>query len=166
MTYPQEIVSRLTSVYEELIWLANRPYVTPRQARAWYSAVLAETLKRKVRRFSGLVSQAALDQLDGRLVLEHFNRLSHSISRLLELHISERINDPSAFLVLIAECEQVHITTEIENHRIREAAGDYGLAGVHLVQWQEIEAASRVLLYQRKLRGQVANAADFAPVEN
>jgi hypothetical protein len=40
------------------------------------------------------------------------------------------------------------------------------LAGVHLVQWQEIEAASRVLLYQRKLRGQVANAADFAPVEN
>lgn len=163
MSYPPEIVSRLTSVYEELIWLASRPYVTPRQARAWYSAVLAETLKRKVRRFSGLVSQAALDQIDGRLVLEHFNRLSHSISRLLELHISERIADPSAFVALIEQCEQVHITTEQENHRIRESGGDYGLASVIMVEWRSIDAASRGKLYRRKLRGQVANSAEFAP---
>lgn len=163
MPYPPETTLRLESVYEEMMWLANRPNVTPRQARAWYSAVVAEVLKRKVRRFSGFVSQAALEQVDGRIVLEHFNRLAHSISNLLTLHKSQNISDPSVFIELIAECEQVNITTNLENHLIRGAEGNYELAGVTLVHWREIDLALKTRLYQRKLRNQVANAADFAP---
>ena len=163
MAYPSEVVERLTSVYEELMWLANRPFVTPRRARAWYSAVVAEALKRKVRRFTGQVSKAALDDIDGKLVLEHYNRLSHSLSELIELH-SKGINDPSKFIELIQKCERVNITTDKENYRIRKLAGDYRLAGVRMVDWQSIDKAAQAKLYQRKLRGQVANASEFAPV--
>lgn len=164
MSYPTAVVERLTSVYEEMMWLATRPFVTPRRARAWYSAVVAEALKRKLRRFSGLVSKAALDDIDGKLVLEHYNRLSHSISRLIESHVSQGINDPSAFVALIEECERVNITTDKENHRIRQSAGDYSLAGVTMVTWESIDTATQAKLYHLKLRGQVANADDFAPV--
>jgi hypothetical protein len=163
MPFPPAVVERLTSTYEELMWLANRPHVTPRQARAWYSQVLAKPMAPKVRRFTGSVSRQAIENINEKLVLEHYNRLSHSLSRLIETHIEGEINDPTPFLVLIEQCEQVNITTDEENHRVQDAAGDYEAANIELVEWNTLSAQDRVFLWQTKLRGKVSNATEYAP---
>jgi hypothetical protein len=163
MPFPPAVAERLASTYEELMWLANRPHVTPRQARAWYSQVLAIPMAPKVRRFTGRVSRKAIENINEKLVLEHYNRLSHSLSRLIETHIEQGINDPTPFLVLIEQCEQVNITTDEENHRVQDAAGDYEAANIELVEWNTLSAQDRAFLWQTKLRGKVSNATDYAP---
>lgn len=163
MPFPTAIVARLISTYEELMWLANRPHVTPQQARAWYSQVIAIPLAPKVRRFTGMVSRKAIENIHERLVLEHYNRLSHSLSRLIETHVEQQINDPTPFLALIEQCEQVNITTDEENHRVQEAAGDYNAANIQLVEWESLSTQDRAFLWQKKLRGKVSNASDYAP---
>lgn len=161
--YPASINARLHSVYEELMWLANRPHVTPRQARAWYSQVLAVPLAAKVRRFSGMVSAQALREIDGRLVLEHFNRLSHSLSRLIERHLQEQRTDPEEFVSLVQRCEQVNITTDDENHRVQKTGGDYTQAGIELLAWAQIPISYQQRLWISRLKGKVINAAEFRP---
>jgi hypothetical protein len=163
MPFAPAIAARLTSTYEELMWLANRPHVTPRQARAWYSQVLAISMAPKVRRFTGMVSRQVIENINENLVLEHYNRLSHSLSRLIETHLKQQINDPAPFLALIEECEQVNITTDDENHRVQDAAGDYAAANIHLVEWSALSPQDRAFLWQTKLRGKVSNAAEYAP---
>ena len=163
MPFSRAVAARLTSIYEELMWLANRPHVTPRQARAWYSQVLAIPMAPKVRRFTGRVSQRTTENIGEKLVLEHYNRLSHSLSRMIETHIEQGMNDPAPFLVLIEQCEQVNITTDEENHRVKETAGDYEAANVELVEWKKLSAQDRAFLWRTKLRGKVSNAAEYAP---
>ena len=163
MPFPPDVSARLSSIYEELMWLANRPYVTPRQARAWYSQVLAIPMAPKVRRFTGMVSRKAIENINDKLVLEHYNRLSHSLSRLIETHLEQQINDPTPFLVLIEQCEQVNITTDEENHRVQQTAGDYNAANIELVEWNTLSAQDKAFLWQAKLRGKVSNAAEYSP---
>lgn len=117
----------------------------------------------KVRRFTGLVSKQAIENLHEKLVLEHYNRLSHSLSRLIELHLEQQINDPTPFLALIEQCEQVNITTDEENHRVQETGGDYAAANIHLVEWNAISPQDRAFLWKTKLRGKVSNAAEYVP---
>lgn len=58
MPFPPDVTARLASTYEELMWLANRPNVTARQARAWYWQVPAIPMAPKVRRFTGMADKA------------------------------------------------------------------------------------------------------------
>ena len=163
MPFPLTVVARLTSIYEELMWLAHRPEVTSMQARAWYSQVLAHPMAKHVRRFTGMVSQEAIENIQGRLVLEHQGRLSYELSKLIAKHFVQKINDPSEFIALIAQCEQVNITTDEENHRAQKAKGVYAAASIHLVEWNRLSIEHREFLWKSKLRGKVSNADAYAP---
>lgn len=163
MPFPPAVEARLISTYEELMWLANRPNVTPRQARAWYSQVLAIPMAPKVRRFTGMVSCQAIENIHGRLCLEHYNRLSYSLSQLIEDHLEKQINDPTQFLKLIEQGEQVNITTDDENHQVQKTRGDYEAAKIKLVEWNTLSVQQRELLWRTKLKGKVSNATNFAP---
>lgn len=163
MPFPKPVAERLTSTYEELMWLAKRPNVTPQRARAWYTAVIAEQLRTAVRRFTGKVSRAALADLDQPLVLEHYNRLASSISELLKEHTAQGISNPAAFLELIEACERVNITTKDENAAAQKAKGDYEKAGIELVEWRELSYEARAFLWSKMLKGKVSNAAAFDP---
>jgi hypothetical protein len=67
------IEARLASVYEEIMWLAKRPNTTPSGARAWYTHIASNSLRKNVRRFSGMVSERAVLEKDAtRLRLEHY----------------------------------------------------------------------------------------------
>lgn len=162
MPFPAPVAERLTSTYEELMWLAKRPHVSPQRARAWYTHVIARQMAPMVRRFTGKVSRAALDDLNQRLVLEHYKRLASSISELLKAHTAQGISDPMSFLVLIEACEQVNITTDKENHSARRAGGDYAKAGIELVEWSALSIEERAFLWDKMLKGNVSNAADYA----
>lgn len=162
MPYPSAIAVKLTAIYEDLLWLSNRPHVTPARARAWYSAVWSEVLKTKVRVFSGRVSLASLQDLNGPLCLEHFNRLSGSLTSLLARHVASQVNNAAEFVALIEYCERVNITTAVENRNVQTANGDYEMAGIHLVEWKDVLAADRALLWKGWLRGKVANADEYA----
>ena len=170
MPFPPDVTDRLLSIYEDLKWLANRPHVTPRQARAWYSAVLSKHMAVSVRRFTGMVSREAVLVVDGSikggLVLEHEYRLSYELSRLVETHHEQQINAPTQFVELIERCEQVNITTDNENLRAKKAAGDYNAANIELVAWSSLSAEVRAFLWKRKLRGNVSNAAQYSPNAN
>ena len=166
--FADDVVQRLNLIYEEMMWLAQRENVTSQNARAWYSAVRAESVKRKVRRFSGRVSAeainlAAINNVEGALVLEHYLRVQASLSELLNYHVINGLNDPVAFVTFIYEHEKVHITTKAENQQIRLHGGCYADAGVELCDWVNIPEQIREILWSSKLQGHVANAADYAP---
>jgi hypothetical protein len=163
MPYPEEITDKLIGIYEDMIWLANRPHNTKAKSRAWYSQVWSGDLKRQVRLFTGRVSSAAAADVNGPLCLEHFNRLSASITQLLQQQFANRNFDHREFLALIEECEQVNITTDQENHAIEAAKGNYAAAGVVLVDWLQLPIETRQLLFDNKIRGQVANANEYMP---
>jgi hypothetical protein len=162
MTYPQEVTRLLHQIYEDLMWLASRPHVSPCRARAWYSQVFATALAPKVRHFTGRVSRkAALDPM-GRLCLEHYDRLAFNLSRLIESDLANGIRDPDAFVALIQRCERVNITTDEENHIVQATGGDYEAARVELLDWADLSQDLRVTLWKRLLRRRVANAQDYA----
>lgn len=163
MPYNDQLRAKLTAIYEDLMWLAARPHLTPARARAWYSAVMREMIKRQVCLFTGYVSRAALTAPNDELVLEHYNRLSHSLTALLSAHKGARMHNPSEFILLIESCEKVNITTKRENQIIQQSQGNYAGAGIELMEWNNIENDKRRLLYHTKLRGKVANYADYAP---
>ena len=166
MSYPDPVKEKLRYIYEDLIWLANRPHITPRQARAWYSQVLATTMVRQVRVFTGYVSLAAIDDVHQKLVLEHYNRLSFELSLLIEHHINNQINAPEEFIKLIDKCERVHITTDEENHKAKKEQGNYEAAGIQLHYWNSIETDKRRILWERKLKGKVSNSSNYSPNNN
>lgn len=163
MSYQEPVEQKLRYIYEDLIWLGSRSHNTPRQARAWYSQVLATTMASKVRIFTGKVSQSALSDLEQKLVLEHYARLSFELSQLVETHVKNKTNAPEEFLALIERCERVHITTDAENHKAKQAKGDYASAGIVLVDWSEIGSEAQDFLWAKKLKGKVCNAKDYAP---
>jgi hypothetical protein len=164
MPYPAPIIAKLTAIYEDLIWLSRRPHVTQARARAWYSAVWSEALKRNVRLFSGRVSRAALEDINGTLCLEHYKRLSASLTDLLKKHSSNNHPySPEEFIKLIEDCERVNITTAKENRNVQTKNGNYADAGIELVEWVSIPREDQILLWKCWLKNKVSNAAEYAP---
>lgn len=163
MPYNDQVQEKLTAIYEDLMWLTARPHLSPARARAWYSAVMRVTIKRQVCLFTGYVSRAALAAPSDELVLEHYNRLAHSLTALLSAHKRARTHNPSEFIALVECCEKVNITTKWENQIAQKTQGDYGKAGIELMEWNNIDDEKRRLLYKTKLYGEVANHANYAP---
>lgn len=153
--------SKLISCYEEMMWLANRPGVTPPMARTWYTHARAEGLKRQLRQFTGKVSVEAVRNPDQPLVLEHYEGIQRRLSTMVAEHVQRGITDSDEFVRLLIECERVHIVTKPENYAAAKALGDYTVAGIELVGWESIDAEARRLLSAKMLRGRVANASAF-----
>lgn len=158
-----DLQAALRSIYEEIMWLAIRPNVTPSRARAWYTHVMAESVKLRVRHFSGFVSETASKPDSGMLRLEHYGRIQTSLTGLVERHLSQKLHDPDEFVRTLIDLERVHIVTMQENYDVMRTKGDYDAAGVLLLSWFEIDKARRATLWASMLRGKVANAAAFVP---
>jgi hypothetical protein len=154
---------RLNQVYAEVMLLAARPQVTPSMARAWYTHVVARRLSRRIRHFSGKVSQKAIANPQAALRLEHHARIQTKLTQLVTAHLKRKQSNARAFVRLVLDCENVHIVTFRENHAARQNDGDYRKAGIKLVAWRAIPKAKREALWRKMLRGRVANAAEFAP---
>ena len=151
----------LKGIYEQVMWLARQSGVTPSMARAWYTHVWAEKVKRRIRHFTGQVSARAVSDPGQVLRLEHYLRIQTSLTGLVTEHLAEDRSDPEAFIRMLTECERVHIVTFRENYDAQAAAGDYLAAGIDLVSWASIAANTRAVLWKKMLRGRVANAPDF-----
>ena len=151
----------LAECYEEVMYLAGRPNVTPQRARAWYSEVRCRQFKTRIRMFTGMVSEKAIKGVNERLVLEHHKRLSHTISNLITKHIGDKADNPEEFIESVLKCEKVNITTDQENHKAQAAGGDYKAAGIILVKWGGIDTKRKFELWNNMLRGRVANADEF-----
>lgn len=160
--YPPEVEARLRSVYDEMMWLAQRTDTTAAAARSWYTHVAAVALRNKVRIFTGLVSKKAL-RPGAELRLEHYKRIQTRLTSLVSQHLDSRTRVPEEFLLLIQECERVHIVTRLENHEAMKADGDYRRAGIELVSWRSMSPESQSFLWKRVLQGRVANAAKYKP---
>ena len=158
----RQLKAELCSLYREIMWLARRQGVSASDARAWYTHIRAEKLKREIRSFSGKVSEAALNDRDD-LRLEHYRRIQTSLTGLVRRHLDEGLNDPDEFITLLLKCECVHIVTREENYAIMRHKGKYVAAGVKLVPWSRIPPEARQYLWKRMLRGRVCNASSFAP---
>ena len=155
------VISDLRSVYEEVMWLAKRPKVTPSVARGWYTHLVSERLKKHIRRFSGLVSAQAISDINSDLRLEHYKRIQTTLTRLVRSHLQFSINDPEEFVDTILECEKVHIVTVSENYAAMKSKGDYFKAGIDLVNWSDIRTDRRQQLWEKMLSSKVANAEEY-----
>ena len=151
----------LTSIYEEIMWLAHRPNVTGGRARAWYTHIMAESVKKRIRRFTSFVSVNAINDTAGDLRLEHFKRIQTTLTGLVDRHKQSQITDPEEFVRTVLDFEQVHIVTSAENYAAMKAKGDYALAGIELIHWHEIDQQRRQALWAKMLKGRVANASCF-----
>ncbi|WP_124515830.1 hypothetical protein [Burkholderia ubonensis] len=156
-----DLHTALASIYDEIMWLSGRPNVTASRARAWYTHVMAESVKRRVRQFSGKVSQAAILAQGSHLRLEHFKRIQNTLTELVKQHRKERSQDVGEFVRTLLDCEAVHIVTIEENYAAMRAKGDYAKAGIVLVSWHDVPIERRKDLWDSMLRGKVANADDF-----
>jgi len=158
-----ELKARLLSIYEEVMWLSRRPNVSASCARAWYTHIMANTVTRRVRRFSGMVSKAALASDGTDLMLEHYLRIQTTLTAMVERHKNLKRPSANEFLNLMIKYERVHIVTRSENYAALRSKGDYEEAGIRLLDWGKLPKARRVTLWQRMLRGRVANALEFLP---
>lgn len=143
------------------MWLAARPNVTPSVARSWYTHATAERLKKHVRMFTGFVSLNAANNTKEELRLEHYLRIQTTLTQLVKKHIDNNLCNPDDFINTILQCEQVHIVTKSENYDAMKAKGNYELAGIKLIRWETLEAKQREFLWNKMLRGKVANYSDF-----
>ena len=153
----------LLSLYEEVMWLAGRPNVTPGRARAWYTHVMAESVKRQVRHFTGQVSEQAVAAGGTGLRLEHYMRIQTTLTQLVDRHRKQNVADPEEFVRTLLEYEQVHIVTIEENYDAMRAKGDYLKAGIKLVSWDELSPLRQSELWAKMLRGKVSNYKYYAP---
>lgn len=156
-----EVRKALHSVYEEVMWLAGRPNVTPSRARAWYTHVMAESLKRHIRRFTGMVSHKAVVESGADLRLEHYMRIQTTLTQLVDLHRSRKVYDVDGFVRTLIDCESVHIVTKDENYAAMRAKGCYETAKIQLVAWDEIHKQRRDELWRLMLRNKVSNYNSF-----
>jgi len=152
----------LLALYKEIMWLAARPKVTPSMARAWYTHVVAERLKRRIRHFSGKVSLAAASDPSAILRLEHQSRIQTKLTALVEAHRQLDKPNPEEFIRLLLKWENVHIVTLSENYAAMRHDGDYRKAKIKLLSWRSIPKETRLILWARMLRGKVANAREFS----
>ena len=100
----------LLAIYEEMMWLANRPNVTASAARSWYTHV-GRPIKLKLRRFTGKVSKSAADDDSAILRLEHFGRIQTTLTQLVERHRKNKKPKADEFVRVLLKCERVHIVT-------------------------------------------------------
>jgi hypothetical protein len=153
----------LLTLYEDVMWLASRPKVTPSMARAWYTHVVAGRFTRRIRCFSGKVSQAAASDPSAVLRLEHHLRIQAKLTELVGAHHKLKRPKPEEFIRLVLECENVHIVTFAENYKAMHHGGNYRKAGIKLISWSRIPSERRQVLWKRMLRGRVSNAGEFSP---
>ena len=152
----------LVSIYEEVMWLSRRPNVSSGRARGWYTHIMAESVKRRLRTFTGSVSQQAVATQGLDLRLEHYMRIQTTLTALVERHRTDEHPNPEEFVRTLIAYERVHIVTVKENYDAMRARGDYQKAGIALVPWASIPAKRRVELWRKMLRGRVANATAYA----
>ena len=143
------------------MWLSKRPNVTASRARAWYTHIMAESVKRRLRQFTGSVSSEAARSAGVPLRLEHYLRIQTALTSLVTRHGEQA--SLSEFIETLVEHERVHIVTVAENYAAMRAKGDYALAGIQLIPWAELPTGRRTELWLTMLRGRVANAAAYAP---
>lgn len=155
----------LTEVYHQIMWLARQDNVSVANARAWYTAVMSNRVKTRIRLFSGCVSEEAVEAEGSQCHLEHYKRLSMNLTELIRQHHDQRRNAADEFVRLLIDNERVHIVTGRENGAIKNCGGNYKQAGVVLRQWPKIDAKAQRILWQTRLRRQVANADEYAPPE-
>lgn len=167
MTKLQEVTPELhavlVSIYEEVMWLARRPNVTAGRARAWYTHIMAESVKRQIRHFTGNVSQQAVLANGTDLRLEHYKRIQTTLTGLVERHRQQEYGNADEFVRTLIDYERVHIVTVTENYDAMRHQGDYEKAGIVLVPWDAIPRDRRAELWRKMLRGKVANANEYAP---
>ncbi len=156
-----EIQLELNTIYAQIMWLANQKNVTASEARAWYTHIKSEKLKRKVRLFSGKISTSAANPKSTNLQLEHYKRIQTELTKLVERHKVQKISDPNEFIKLIIACEYVHIVTVKENYAAMKSKGNYKKANIELVPWNSISRGRRVILWKKMLSGKVANAEEY-----
>jgi len=157
------IEANLASIYEEVMWLANRPNTTPSDARAWYTHIASSSLRKHIRRFSGMVSKRAVSADDVPLRLEHFKRMQTTLTQLVDRHLKTGACDAEEFVRVVLDCEQVHIVTVGENYSAMKAKGDYQSAGIKLIEWTTIPPDRQRFLWNKMLHGKVMNANDYKP---
>ncbi|MDT8840358.1 hypothetical protein ParKJ_23315 [Paraburkholderia fungorum] len=158
---PADLQAALVSIYEEIMWLSSRPNVTSGRARAWYTHIMAESVKRRIRQFTGLVSRSAIAAEGTGLRLEHYKRIQTTLTALVDRHRRDQLNDPGEFVRTLVDYESVHIVTTEENYAAMKAQGDYDKAGIVLTPWIDISADRRETLWRKMLRGKVANAERY-----
>jgi len=161
MTDTDAIRAVLENVYEEIMWLARRPNTTASVARSWYTHCKAVTLARRLRVFSGLVSRKSLEA-DDDLRLEHYMRIQTVLTKLVSRHVQDELNDATEFVDCVIDCEKVHIVTVRENYDAMKSKGDYPLAGIEMLRWEDLALATQEKLWKRMLKGRVSNAQEFA----
>ena len=154
----------LTPIYEEVMWLAQRKNITPSDAPSWYTHVTANKYRKNLRKFTGFVSEKALDS-NATLRLEHFKRMQTTLTQLVANHLKSGKNDPNEFAQTVVDCEQVHIVTVRENYEVMKADGDYQKAGILLKNWNTLPMDARRILWKKTLKGRVSNAQEFEPTD-
>lgn len=147
------------------MWLSARQNVTPSVARDWYTHATVERLKKRVRMFTGCVSERA-SNFEEELRLEHFFRLQTKLTQLVENHMREDFRDAQEFIDTIKRCEQVHIVTRSENYAAMKAKGSYQDACIKLVDWSSLGYSTQLKLWNKMLRGKVANHGEYQPKRN
>jgi hypothetical protein len=155
--------AELIGIYEEVMWLARRPRVTAGNARAWYTHIMSETVKRRLRRFTGKVSRLAAESESATLRLEHYKRIQTTLTALAERHREVKKPNPDEFIRVLLDCERVHIVTFEENYAAMRADGNYRKAGIELLPWRSLSPQRQAVLWKKMLRGKVANASAYAP---
>lgn len=159
-----ELRAALVSIYEEVMWLARRPNVSPSRARGWYTHIMADSVKLRLRNFTGRVSQEAVVTQGVDLRLEHYMRIQTTLTALVDRHRAAESPNAEEFIRTVVDYERVHIVTAKENYDAMRARGDYLKAGIILVPWADIPSKRRLELWRKMLRGRVANAAAYAEV--
>lgn len=158
----RELKAELKALYEEIRWLADRPGVSPSEARAWYTHVRAVKLRRGIRRFSGKISVAAASGKE-ELRLEHYERIQTRLTKLIELHARKKLHRPEEFIRKLVAWECVHIVTRAENYAAMRHDSDYMAASIKLIPWTRLPPGKRQEIWKKVLKGRVCNAAEFKP---
>ena len=153
---------KLDLCYDIIMLSARSGLLNARGVRTGYTHWLGPELSKEIRRFSGYVSENAMNSgTNVGLVLEHFLRIQTELTSLIRRHM-ECGENKAEFITVVKCLEQVHIVTKEENITLRrkEISGSYEKAGIHLIHWQKIPSVSRMFL-RKKLTGNVANAEEF-----
>lgn len=152
----------LVQVYEEIMWLAERPHTTPSSVRAWYTHIASNRLRKHIRRFTGMVSEKAAYEDVPTYRLEHFKRIQTTLTQFVKRHVESGIRDPEEFVKLVLDCEQVHLVTIDENYAAMKAKGDYTEAGIKLIPWRDVPEGRSEIVLKKVLRGKISNYSDFS----
>ncbi|MBF4557187.1 hypothetical protein H7698_13970 [Pseudomonas sp. p50] len=150
----------LTKCYDVMMYASKNGVFNSTAVRGIYTHIIGPGLKRRICMFTGKVSRAALANLEGELVLEHFHRLQHELTKLVARHMMKGENCQE-FIDAIYLMEKVHIVTKRENYDAMKAKGCYTTANIELLDWSELSPEAKGFLRKRMLSSRVANIAEF-----